>query len=225
MPKNPGSYSLLDVPPAPGDGSRFYLARTTGGWKADPGEQLGDAAMALARARRSRQPKADPPKVTVKLKYATAAGLQDRGEVTGPQTLAATRPGRLGQTGDLAAGSLLDSFLLGEEAWKSATDAQVWEALRATVEAHELTGSGLRELNDGTALAICARAGLHVSADALPHPFKAQQPPKSPGSSNVVKTVDGERVKIVKRRGDVLVAEDGREFVGVKGRPNVVEPA
>jgi len=174
---NPGSYTLNEVPPAPaGFGSRFYLPRSTGGWPAEADDQLGDAYASLAMARKASQPKAPPPTVSVALKLAVkdagAWTLRDRGKIELEQTIANTRPGKLGAC-KLEGGALLDSFMLGEEAWETATDQAVWEALRVTLEVHGASGRGWRTANDAVAVAICARAGVEVKAGALPDPFSS----------------------------------------------------
>jgi hypothetical protein len=166
------SYTLTEVPQAPGDGSRFYLAQTPAGWSTDPGEAVGAAFQEFVSARRQAMNPLHPTPITVALKLAVKVGgewvLEERGTVTAVPSLASERPGKLGQT-KLKGGALLDAFGLGKpEAWEKATDAEVFETLRVVCEAHDLEGRAWT-LQDSVCRLVALRAGIVISEEALPH--------------------------------------------------------
>lgn len=165
-------FQLTDIPAAP-SGSRFYLGQTAAGNATDPAFNVGASFLSLIAARRAAMQPLAPAPITVALKLAVKEGgewvLRDRGFVTAVPSLAGRRPGKLGQT-KLRGGELLDSFGLGGEGWEKATDAEVFEALRAVCETHDLEGDAWRLLNDSVCRLIVLRAGAFVSEEALPHP-------------------------------------------------------
>lgn len=164
-------YDPYSVPEAPGSGSRFFLAFTPAGWKTAPAENVAGVYRSLLSDRQREAQAFTPQPVEVALRQVSLVGgeyvVEDRGVVVRNPSFESRRPGQRWRK--LEGGGLLDSFYVGGPAFDNAPDLEVWEAARATAEAHLLTGKALRQLNDWTAVLVCLRAGVAVSDSELPY--------------------------------------------------------
>jgi hypothetical protein len=158
------SYKLTDVPPAPA-GSRFALPRTAAGWPAEPADALALAYNQLAQARTTEAPELPPATKTVDVfRVAIEQGtyvLVSDGQVTGRPTREPVRPGKFARK-KLSGGALLDSLFLGEEAYVSYRDNDVWEALLELCEEQRPRGESLRRLNIEVRRLVLLRAGIEM---------------------------------------------------------------
>jgi hypothetical protein len=157
--------------PAPPWGSRFVQSISPAGWRG-PSETIFVGVLArLAADRIAEAVPYSPRRLEVVLRQVSLVGgsyvLEERGVIARVPAFESRRPGRVWKR--LDAGVLLDSFLLGGEAWEKAPDREVWEAARAVAEAHGFRGRGLRALNDHIAQLVCVRAGIDITGpDSLP---------------------------------------------------------
>lgn len=164
-------YDPASVPAAPGPGSRFFLASTPAGWKIAPGENVAHVYRMLLGDRQQDAREFTPPPVELTLRQVSLVGgdyvLEDRGVITATRQFESRRPGQIWK--ELEGGALLDSFLLGREAFEKAPDLEVWEAARVTAEAHSLNGKALRQICDWVAVLVCLRAGVAITDSELPY--------------------------------------------------------
>lgn len=164
-------YTVSEVPAAP-SGSRWYIGISPGGFGTDPGTNLAGALNTLSGERERELAPASPPVVEVALKQVSLVGgqyvLEDRGCVRGYASFESERPGKVWRK--MEGAELLDSFALGLDAWKSAPDGEVWNALREVCELHGIVKLPLRAVQDAVCLLVALRAGLKLDKYALPHP-------------------------------------------------------
>jgi hypothetical protein len=164
-------YDPYSVPEAPGLGSRFFLASSPAGWSRAPGENVAGVYGQLLADRERDAQGFTPSPVEVVLRQVSLVGgsylLEDRGVVVRMPSFESRRPGQVWRK--LEGGALLDDFFLGGRAFAKAPDQEVWEAARATAEAHLLTGKALRQLCDWTAVLACLRAGVAIKDSELPY--------------------------------------------------------
>ena len=140
--KPKGQYELTEAPPAP-SGSRFALPKTAAGFSV-PGGVAGVVAVEYGHLSKQRRQDAiahRPSLVSVKLKAVkrTADGgfeLVERGEVSALPTYENSRPSLRWRKMEGDGGAFLDSFFLGEDAWKSAPDTECFDAMLALAQTY-----------------------------------------------------------------------------------------
>jgi len=169
--REPGTYIASELPEV-GDSasSRYALPVYESGRGCTEAEAVASAYATLnITAKRNALP-IESPTATVALSLIAIVDgeyvIRSRGTITGTITTEKTRPGKFGTKNKLTAGALVDAVLRGEA--PELRDDQTWNALRDLAENIRATGRGLRGLNDQVAIALAARAGLHVQPNDLP---------------------------------------------------------
>ena len=164
----------INTVPATGDNatSRFAVGTAPSGFPTTPGSNLSLAYNHLTEELVRKAELLPPEMKSVKLERTVIDGVGkyvsvDRGTVTAPVTHVTARSGRFVKL-NVSGGALLDNFVRGEEAWRDARDADVWEALRSLCEQINATGEECRALSDTVARAVLLRAGISRRPDALP---------------------------------------------------------
>lgn len=165
--RDPRSFDPYAVPATNSRRSRWPVGISPAGHVGRPDETYANLVSGLVADRQTEQPQVLPEAITVELfkvirddttgRYA----LVERPGVRAIPTRTNTRPGRFAAV-ETEGVELLNDFLLGREAWEKARDDEIWEALLAAAQDVEAKGRALRQLNDLTAVAICARAGVIV---------------------------------------------------------------
>jgi hypothetical protein len=174
----PAPWTIEEVPPREDGSSRFARPTLPGGWGSKSAETIAHVYRELADQRLKQAPLAAPAPVEIELGYVaktdTGYELIPRGSVFRAPTRVNQRPGRRVRP-TLKGGAAIDSFLLGpgQEAWDRYPDDLIWKAVLELAEEAELDGRALRVVNDSLAVAICARRGVEVLPEQLPHPFPA----------------------------------------------------
>jgi hypothetical protein len=178
---NEGGYDPYEAPPSPNPGQpRFALLSRTPAGHGNP--LTGDAGTVAYNALkfaddRVQAAQANPIQNRYPLKAVLFDGegysLVARGAVEGHLTVQPHRPSKLWK--QLKAGELIDSFLMGSDAYRSAPDSEVYDALLAVCEAERITAEGLRQLNIAVAITLAVRVGFVVLPENLPNPGTASE--------------------------------------------------
>lgn len=170
------AYDPRSLPPSNEEGrSRFELDTSPGGWPVAPAENAARCWVNLAVDLRTKaEPYAPTPRVVKLHRLArTTTGefvLVERGVVEAIPDLVPSVPSRIPKLRpDQRAGSLVDSFLLGEaEAYDRATDGQVWKALLEWAQETRPSPGAARTASEAVALAVLCRQGVSAEVHELP---------------------------------------------------------
>jgi hypothetical protein len=173
-PRNQGAWHPSEVPASGASTSRFCLGTSPNGDTADPPAVVALAFATLTEDRLAAASELPPEAREVELRYVGRKDSGDwamfkRGRVRGTVTRDPIRPGKFSKL-NLEAGALLDSFFLGEEAFLSAPDFAVWDALLEMCVTLNPPPRTARSLNDSVSRLIALRAGLEIHPGSLPNP-------------------------------------------------------
>jgi hypothetical protein len=169
-PKNPGAFSLYDVPEAGSEKSRYLVGQTSSGWAVSRTCDAAENAWTQLVSDRQRDAlDVTPPFKEIELNYvglSAATGeavIVKRGKVRAVATKQPTASGRFRKL-KASGGALLDLAFLGEDVRPDA----LWEALRVFVEQERPDGRTLRALNAAVCLLVLLQAGINLDARSLP---------------------------------------------------------